>query len=216
MTRRDRRAVDEDADGRDQILVDRPLAVIEALRVLAEQHQFIGGRQLRDDRAAQRPLRIVRAPPPPAIVPAASSRGWPRRSSRSSARMPATRSRIRMPVVSSWPEPLARAYAACERLAQSHYENFPVASRLLPAPMRPHVAAVYAFARGADDIADEGVASRRGAAGTAARLAEAAARCGRRRSRRRTRRGGTRTWCSSRSVTRFGRSICRCRSSTIC
>ena len=52
--------------------------------------------------------------------------------------------------------PLARAYAACEALARSHYENFPVASRLLPAPMRPHVAAVYAFARVADDIADEG------------------------------------------------------------
>jgi squalene synthase HpnC len=58
--------------------------------------------------------------------------------------------------VSSRPEPLARAYAACARLAQSHYENFPVASRLLPARMRPHVAAVYAFARVADDIADEG------------------------------------------------------------
>jgi squalene synthase HpnC len=42
-------------------------------------------------------------------------------------------------------------------LAQSHYENFPVASRLLPASMRPHVAAVYAFARVADDIADEGI-----------------------------------------------------------
>jgi phytoene synthase len=56
------------------------------------------------------------------------------------------------------PEPLARAYAACEALARSHYENFPVASRLLPAPMRPHVAAVYAYARIADDIADEGTA----------------------------------------------------------
>src|SRR5213595_1486107 len=56
----------------------------------------------------------------------------------------------------SRPEPLARAYAACEALARSHYENFPVASRLLPAAMRPHVAAVYAFARVADDIADEG------------------------------------------------------------
>jgi hydroxysqualene synthase len=53
--------------------------------------------------------------------------------------------------------PLAAAYAACQALAQSHYENFPVASRLLPAPMRPHVAAVYAFARVADDIADEGL-----------------------------------------------------------
>jgi len=43
-------------------------------------------------------------------------------------------------------------------MARRHYENFPVASRLLPAPMRPHVAAVYAFARTADDIADEGQA----------------------------------------------------------
>jgi phytoene synthase len=63
-----------------------------------------------------------------------------------------------MPSMSSWPEPLARAYAACEALARSHYENFPVASRLLPASMRPHVAAVYAFARIADDFADEGSA----------------------------------------------------------
>ncbi|HEY7291320.1 MAG TPA: squalene synthase HpnC [Vicinamibacterales bacterium] len=53
-------------------------------------------------------------------------------------------------------ERLARAYEACTALARSHYENFPVASLLLPAPMRPHVAAVYAFARIADDIADEG------------------------------------------------------------
>jgi phytoene synthase len=51
---------------------------------------------------------------------------------------------------------LAAAYAACERLARSHYENFPVASRLLPAKMRPHVAGIYAFARIADDMADEG------------------------------------------------------------
>jgi squalene synthase HpnC len=50
----------------------------------------------------------------------------------------------------------ARAYARCQQIAQQHYENFPVASRLLPAAMRPHVAAVYAFARAADDFADEG------------------------------------------------------------
>src|SRR5947208_9047699 len=43
-------------------------------------------------------------------------------------------------------------------MARAHYENFPVASRLLPAAMRPHVAAVYAFARIADDLADEGTA----------------------------------------------------------
>ena len=49
----------------------------------------------------------------------------------------------------------ADAYAICEKLAREHYENFPVASLLLPATMRPHVAAVYAFARTADDFADE-------------------------------------------------------------
>ena len=54
------------------------------------------------------------------------------------------------------PDTVVRAYAACEALAKSHYENFPVASWLLPAAMRPHVAAVYAYARVADDIADEG------------------------------------------------------------
>jgi squalene synthase HpnC len=50
---------------------------------------------------------------------------------------------------------LERSYAACAALAQAHYENFPVASRLLPAALRPHVTAVYAFARVADDFADE-------------------------------------------------------------
>lgn len=48
------------------------------------------------------------------------------------------------------------AYARCLHLASQHYENFPVASRLLPAAVRPHIAAVYAFARIADDFADEG------------------------------------------------------------
>ncbi len=51
---------------------------------------------------------------------------------------------------------VAAAYARCLRIAQSHYENFPVASRLLPKPVRPHIAAIYAFARIADDFADEG------------------------------------------------------------
>lgn len=37
-----------------------------------------------------------------------------------------------------------------------HYENFPVASVLLPKRLRPPVEAIYAFARSADDIADEG------------------------------------------------------------
>ena len=64
-----------------------------------------------------------------------------------------------MPLVTDCPETLRRAYRACEAMARSHYENFPVASRLLPSHMRPHVAAVYAFARAADDVADEGTAS---------------------------------------------------------
>src|SRR5215216_5467879 len=51
---------------------------------------------------------------------------------------------------------LRGAYAECERLARVHYENFPVASWLVPPRMRPHVAALYAFARTADDFADEG------------------------------------------------------------
>jgi phytoene synthase len=51
---------------------------------------------------------------------------------------------------------LAAAYDYCERLVRAHYENFPVASFLLPAAMRPHIAAIYAFARLADDMADEG------------------------------------------------------------
>lgn len=37
-----------------------------------------------------------------------------------------------------------------------HYENFPVASILLPKRLRPAVEAIYAFARSADDLADEG------------------------------------------------------------
>lgn len=41
-------------------------------------------------------------------------------------------------------------------MSVDHYENFPVASLLLPAHLRPAVANIYRFARSADDIADEG------------------------------------------------------------
>ncbi|KKL57975.1 hypothetical protein LCGC14_2230040, partial [marine sediment metagenome] len=50
---------------------------------------------------------------------------------------------------------LAEAYAYCQRLATSHYENFTVASWLLPRALRPHVHAVYAYCRGVDDLGDE-------------------------------------------------------------
>jgi squalene synthase HpnC len=52
---------------------------------------------------------------------------------------------------------LSEAYAACTGLAKAHYENFPV-GMLVPREMQPHVHAVYAFARHADDLADEGYA----------------------------------------------------------
>lgn len=44
-------------------------------------------------------------------------------------------------------------------MSVDHYENFPVASVLCPPAIRPAVAAIYHFARTADDIADEGTAS---------------------------------------------------------
>jgi phytoene synthase len=42
------------------------------------------------------------------------------------------------------------------RVSVGHYENFPVASLLLPAELRTAVAVIYRFARSADDLADEG------------------------------------------------------------
>ena len=48
-----------------------------------------------------------------------------------------------------------RAYEQCRRLARRHYENFPVASYLVPGDKRDALAAIYAFARHADDLADE-------------------------------------------------------------
>jgi squalene synthase HpnC len=45
------------------------------------------------------------------------------------------------------------------RVPVEHYENFPVASKLVPARLRGAVVAIYRFARAADDIADEGDAT---------------------------------------------------------
>ena len=44
-------------------------------------------------------------------------------------------------------------------MSVDHYENFPVASVLCPSALRPAVAAIYYFARTADDVADEGEAT---------------------------------------------------------
>jgi squalene synthase HpnC len=53
------------------------------------------------------------------------------------------------------PTSVSRAYEYCEEFARAHHESYPVASRLVPAELRPHLIALYAFARAADDFADE-------------------------------------------------------------
>ena len=70
-----------------------------------------------------------------------------------------------LPQPSSTTAPAQAAVAA----PVTHYENFPVASLLCPPHLRQPIAAIYAFARTADDIADEGDAP------AASRLAELAA-----------------------------------------
>jgi squalene synthase HpnC len=50
---------------------------------------------------------------------------------------------------------LADAYAYCERLARSHYENFSVATWFLPKRLRQHFYNVYAYCRISDDLGDE-------------------------------------------------------------
>jgi squalene synthase HpnC len=53
------------------------------------------------------------------------------------------------------PPDLTAARSYCGRLARSHYENFTVASLLLPRRLLPHFHAVYAYCRWADDLGDE-------------------------------------------------------------
>jgi squalene synthase HpnC len=53
------------------------------------------------------------------------------------------------------PWSVSRAYEYCEEFARAHHESFPVASHLVPAEIRPHLIALYAFARAGDDFADE-------------------------------------------------------------
>lgn len=60
---------------------------------------------------------------------------------------------------------LEAAYGLCQARVRQQYENFPVASLLVPRSLRPHIAAVYAFARLADDLADEPLAPAGSSAG---------------------------------------------------
>jgi squalene synthase HpnC len=69
------------------------------------------------------------------------SRGW--------AALPAS---YRMPAVAP---SLDEARAWCKQLAESHYENFHVATWFLPEALRPHFHAIYAYCRISDDLGDE-------------------------------------------------------------
>lgn len=53
------------------------------------------------------------------------------------------------------PLELDACYRYCESMARSRHHNFPVASFFMPSRLRPHIWAIYAFARCADDFADE-------------------------------------------------------------
>ena len=57
--------------------------------------------------------------------------------------------------VTAIPTNLTDAFSHCARITHDHYENFPVASWLMPKHIRPHICSIYAFARTADDFADE-------------------------------------------------------------
>jgi len=50
---------------------------------------------------------------------------------------------------------LEEARAWCRQLAESHYENFHVASWFLPKALRPHFHSIYAYCRVSDDLGDE-------------------------------------------------------------
>ncbi|MGA2278604.1 MAG: squalene/phytoene synthase family protein [Terracidiphilus sp.] len=50
---------------------------------------------------------------------------------------------------------LEEAQEWCKQLAESHYENFHVASWFLPKDLRPHFHAIYAYCRVSDDLGDE-------------------------------------------------------------
>jgi squalene synthase HpnC len=59
-------------------------------------------------------------------------------------------------MASPTPQQVEAAYARCLQIVRGHYENFPVASVVLPQALRRPIAVIYAFARTADDFADEG------------------------------------------------------------
>src|SRR5205085_1339232 len=75
------------------------------------------------------------------------------------ALMPSQPAPARSTMTDDEPVSLPDAYRVCEDIARTHYENFPVASRFIPADRRIALTAIYAFARQADDVADSSAPS---------------------------------------------------------
>jgi squalene synthase HpnC len=55
---------------------------------------------------------------------------------------------------------IADAFAYCERLCRTHYENFTVVARFIPRDLRRHFHSIYAFCRFVDDLGDEAAGDR--------------------------------------------------------
>src|ERR1700677_941318 len=90
---------------------------------------------------ATRALEIARPQPATLDKEQLRARGWA--SLPESYRFPARR------------PTLDQARAWCRHLAETHYENFHVATWFLPKPLRPHFHAIYAYCRVSDDLGDE-------------------------------------------------------------
>jgi squalene synthase HpnC len=91
------------------------------------------------------PLEEAVEPAPPSPAPLSKeellARGW--------AALPES---YRIPAVAPT---LDEARAWCQHLAETHYENFHVATWFLPQALRPHFHAIYAYCRVSDDLGDE-------------------------------------------------------------
>jgi squalene synthase HpnC len=102
------------------------------------------------------PIELAVSPPPVAMrsrrgSPFTSTRARPKKAAAPVVKAP------RLPILDAPRRDYSteEAYAFCRALLRSRQENVPVASSMLPEALRPHVLAVYAFARAADDFADE-------------------------------------------------------------
>ena len=56
---------------------------------------------------------------------------------------------------------IKNSFNYCSNITKNHYENFPVASKLLPKKLRSPIIAIYTYARYADDIVDSNILNHR-------------------------------------------------------